>query len=280
MKKSIYPCLWFDGNAKEAMSFYCDVFGDSKITEENSMVVNSELCGQKFMGLNGGPRFKINPSISFMVQSDTAQETENIWNKLTENGTVMMPLDKYDWSEKYGWVQDRFGVSWQLITGEKDDLPQKFSLTLMFTGEQCGRAEEAVKFYTSVFSDSHIVGILKYSPDDDDREDLVKHSQFTLSGNVFMAMDSSAPHQFGFNEGVSFVVNCDTQDEIDYYWNEFTADGGEESMCGWLKDKFGVSWQIVPSILADLMRDPERGNRVVEAFMKMKKFEIDKLLAA
>ncbi|MBX7172304.1 MAG: VOC family protein [Pyrinomonadaceae bacterium] len=280
MKKEIYPCLWFDGKAKEAMSFYVDVFGNSKITEENPIVVNVEVCGQKFMGLNGGPQFKINPSISFMVQFDTESETEAAWHKLIEGGSAIMGLDKYEWSPKYGWVQDKFGVSWQLITGKKEDFGQKFSPTLMFTGEQCGRAEESVKFYTSLFENSKIDGILKYSLNDADREDLVKHSQFTLNGNVFMAMDSSHLPQFAFNEGISFVVECDTQDEIDYFWSNFTADGGQESMCGWLKDKFGVSWQIVPSILGELIRDPERGQRVMNAFLKMKKFEIEKLLNA
>jgi predicted 3-demethylubiquinone-9 3-methyltransferase (glyoxalase superfamily) len=137
MIKQIYPCLWFDGQAKAAADFYCSVFKNSRITSENPMVVVFELDGTKFMGLNGGPEFK-------------------------------------------------------------------------------------------------------------------------------------------FNESVSFVVNCDTQEEIDYYWNNLTK-GGTESQCGWLKDKFGLSWQIVPTILGELMSDPEKSGRVVQAFMKMKKFDIEKL---
>jgi predicted 3-demethylubiquinone-9 3-methyltransferase (glyoxalase superfamily) len=280
MNNSIYPCLWFDGNAKEALAFYSDVFGDGKITEDGPMVVRAEIYGQKFMGLNGGPMFKINPAISFMVRCDTEQEAEAVWAKLTEGGVVMMPLDKYEWSPKYGWAQDRFGVSWQLLTSDKESMPQKFAPTLMFTGAQCGRAEEAVNLYTSIFSDSSVAGVLHYAPNDEDREDLVKHAQFSLNGGLFMVMDSSHPHSFGFNEGVSFVVDCDTQDEIDYFWSKLTADGGQESLCGWLKDKFGVSWQIVPAMLGDLMRDPERGPRVIEAFMQMKKFDIETLLKA
>ncbi len=140
MKNSIHPCLWFNSNALEAAEFYCSVFTNSKITTNTPMVVNFELNGQQFMGLNGGPHFT-------------------------------------------------------------------------------------------------------------------------------------------FNEAVSFVVECDTQEEIDYFWNKLTA-GGSESMCGWLKDKYGVSWQIVPRILGQLMADANRSQRVVQAFMKMKKFDIATLLKA
>lgn len=135
MKKTISTCLWFDGQAKEAASFYCSIFENSKITDENPMVVAFELNERKFIGLNGGPNFS-------------------------------------------------------------------------------------------------------------------------------------------FNESISFVVDCDTQDEIDFFWKKLLADGGEESMCGWLKDKFGISWQIVPSILPQLMNDPVKGPKVMQAFMQMKKFDI------
>jgi predicted 3-demethylubiquinone-9 3-methyltransferase (glyoxalase superfamily) len=140
MTNPIYPCLWFDGQAKAAAEFYCSIFKNSKITNDTPMVVNFELNGRKFMGLNGGPTFK-------------------------------------------------------------------------------------------------------------------------------------------FNEAVSFVVDCETQEEIDFYWDKLVA-GGSESQCGWLKDKFGVSWQIVPTVLEKLLSDPEKAQRVVQAFMKMKKFEIEKLLNA
>ena|SRR5260221_14737238 len=140
MANQIYPCLWFDGNAKAAAEFYCSVFKESKIMADTPMVVTFEINGKKFMGLNGGPHFK-------------------------------------------------------------------------------------------------------------------------------------------FNEAVSFVVECETQDEIDHYWDKLT-EGGVESKCGWLKDKYGVSWQIVPSILGKLMTDPERAPRVFKAFQKMVKFDIETLLKA
>lgn len=276
MTNQIYPCLWFDGQAKAAADFYCTVFKNSSITVDTPMVVNFELNGQKFMGLNGGPQFKINPSVSFFVVCETAEEVNLAWEKLSESGSILMPFDKYDWSEKYGWVQDRFGISWQLSLGKMSDVGQKFTPTLMFTGGQEGKAEQAIKFYTSVFDNSHITGILKYSENDGDVEGTIKHAQFNLNKNVFMAMDSSAKHGFTFNEAISLVVNCENQKEIDYYWSNLT-EGGQESMCGWLKDQYGVSWQIVPSVLGKLMSDPEKSQRVMEAFMQMKKFDIEKL---
>lgn len=279
MKNSIFPCIWFDGNAKEAAKFYCSAFGNSAIKSENPMVVIFELNGQKFMGLNGGPMFKPNASVSFFVNHETPEELQQSWNKLVEGGSVLMPLDKYPWSEKYGFVQDKFGLSWQLMLGNQDDSGQKFSPCLMFTGEQAGRAEGAIKFYTKVFVDSSIVSLSRYDADDHDIFGTIKHGLFTLNNQLFRAMDSSADHGIAFNEGISLVVDCETQAEIDYFGEKLT-EHGEESQCGWLKDKFGVSWQIVPKILAELMSDPERSQRVVAAFMKMKKFDIQKLIEA
>ena len=115
MQHNIYPCLWFDGNAKEAATFYCSIFNNSTITTDNGMVVMFEIEGKKVMGLNGGPIFSINPSISFFVTCESHEEIENIWNKLMVGGTAMMALDKYPWGEKYGFVKDTFGMTWQLI---------------------------------------------------------------------------------------------------------------------------------------------------------------------
>ncbi|WP_313807227.1 VOC family protein [Flavobacterium sp.] len=102
MKKPIYPCLWFDGKAKEAADFYCSVFADTKILETNPMVTTFDASGQKFMCLNGGPMFSINPSISFFVVCESETEVSTAWEKLTKEGSVLMPLGAYPWSEKYG----------------------------------------------------------------------------------------------------------------------------------------------------------------------------------
>ena len=279
MKNPIYPSLWFDGNAKAAADFYCSIFKNSKITVETPMVVNFELHGKKFMGLNGGPQFNFNPSISFFVVCETEDEIDSAWAKLIEGGMAMMPLDKYPWSEKYGWVKDKFGLSWQLMTGSSETMEQKIIPAFMFTGSQAGKAEHAINFYASIFNDSKIKEINRYVAGEQDVEGTIKHSRFRLGRENFVAMDSSAPHGFQFNEAISFVVDCETQEEIDHYWNRLT-EGGQESQCGWLKDKFGVSWQIVPTILGKLMSDPAKSQRVVAAFMQMKKFNIAKLLSA
>ncbi|MBX2896054.1 MAG: VOC family protein [Cyclobacteriaceae bacterium] len=128
-----------------------------------------------------------------------------------------------------------------------------------------GQAKAAAEFYCSVFKNSKIIA------------DTPMVLTFELNGRKFMGLNGGP--QFTFNESVSFVVECETQAEIDHYWNKLT-EGGSESMCGWLKDKFGVSWQIVPTVLGDLMSDPQRAPRVVEAFLKMKKFDIETLLKA
>ena len=277
MQNKIYPCLWFDGKAKEAADLYCSAFDNSKITAENPMVVTFDLNGQRFMGLNGGPMYVPNPSISFYVVCETADELDRAWNKFSAEGKILMELNKYPWSEKYGWIEDKFGISWQLALGKLSDVGQKFSPLLMFANDEAGKANEAVQFYTSLFKNSSIVGIANYGPNDGGVEGYIMHAQFKIDDYVMMAMDSSVKHAFDLNEGISIVVECATQEEIDYFWNSFTKDG-QESQCGWLKDKYGVSWQIIPSILKQLMGDPAKSQKVVNAFMQMKKFDIEKLL--
>lgn len=274
MNNSIYPCLTLKGKVAEAAGFYINTFGEGKIVQTSPFVILIELSGQKMMLLNDGPSSLPNGSVSFMVISETAEETEQYWNKLIDGGQIFMPLDSYDWSTKYGWVQDKYGVSWQLYTGSKDDTPQKFCPTLMFTGANAGKAAEAVHFYTGLFPKSHIEGIMEYEEGDGDTPGLVKHAQFVINDFIAMAMDSSAEHGFDFNDAISLVVNCDTQEEIDRYWNQLTANGGYEVACGWLTDKYGISWQIVPKVLGKLMTDPERGQRAMNAMMKMKKLII------
>lgn len=137
----------------------------------------------------------------------------------------------------------------------------EISLCLWFDGQ----AKEAAEFYCSVFENSKITS---------ENPMMVT---FELNGRKMMGLNGGP--QFKFNEATSLVVNCENQEEIDYYWEKLT-EGGEESMCGWLKDKFGLSWQIVPSILGKLMSDPEKGQRVMQAFLQMRKFDIQTLLNA
>jgi predicted 3-demethylubiquinone-9 3-methyltransferase (glyoxalase superfamily) len=250
------------------------------ITADNGMVVMFEIAGCQIMGLNGGPMFKPNAAISLFAFFENEPAVDAAWEKLSGGGSVFMPLNKYPWSDKYGWVQDKYGISWQLMLTKPGMMEQPIIPALMFTQTVAGKAEEAMNLYVSLFPNSSIKDISCYEKGEGDVEGTVKHGRFLLNGQLFVAMDSSAPHAFTFNEGVSISVSCDTQEEIDHYWNSLTANGGQESMCGWLKDKYGVSWQIVPSMLGSLMADPQKGQRVMQQVMKMKKLEIEKLVNA
>ncbi|HAM98575.1 MAG TPA: hypothetical protein DCQ26_08165 [Marinilabiliales bacterium] len=152
---------------------------------------------------------------------------------------------------------------------------QKITPCLWFNSQ----AEEAARFYTSIFKNSSIGDISRFGKEGFEfhgkPEGAVMTVSFTLDGQLFTALNGGPI--FTFNESVSFMVGCDTQNEIDYYWNKLT-EGGQESNCGWLKDKFGVSWQIIPNILSKLMTDPEKAPRVTQAFLQMKKFDIQKLM--
>jgi predicted 3-demethylubiquinone-9 3-methyltransferase (glyoxalase superfamily) len=148
----------------------------------------------------------------------------------------------------------------------------------MFTGDLTGKAEEAMENYRTIFNNSSLVSLQRYPAHQQDAR-LVMYEQFRLEGQTFTAMDSGMMHGFGFTEAISLVVDCENQEEIDHYWGRLT-EGGEEGNCGWLKDRYGVSWQVVPSVLGKLMTDPERAGRVTQAFMKMKKFNIQQLMDA
>jgi predicted 3-demethylubiquinone-9 3-methyltransferase (glyoxalase superfamily) len=275
MTNQIYPCLWFDGQAKAAATLYCSVFRNSKITIDSTMVVNFELNGKKFMGLNGGPMFKINPAISISVTFESIDKTNEAWNKLADGGKILMPIDKYDWSDRYGWLQDKFGLSWQIsVIYNENDTP-KITPSFLFTKNQFGRANDAVDFYTSVFDNSGI-DVLSHYPETKN----VLYSEFNLNQHNFIAMDGPGAHDFSFNEALSLVIDCETQQEIDYYWNKLSGDGGQESQCGWLKDKFGVSWQIIPTIIGKLMTDPAKSPRIMNEIMKMRKIDIETLINA
>ncbi|MGV3704401.1 MAG: VOC family protein [Arcticibacter sp.] len=273
MQSSIYPCIWFDNKAEEAVKLYCEAFSDTSMEMCSPLLCRFRIKDKPFMALNGGPVYRPNPSISFFVICSSEEEINRAWEKLMEGGHSLMQLDSYPWSDKYGWVQDRYGVSWQLSLGkEGDEKPDVFP-SLMFVGEQNGNAERAINFYTSLFPNSSIGLISRYEKGEHDTEGHIKYSQYFLNGYRMGAMESSFNHDFSFDAGVSFVITCETQEEIDFYWLNLT-EGGTEEDCGWCRDAFGVSWQVVPSVLNTLMKDPATAARVTEAFMKMKKFDI------
>ena len=289
--QKITPHLWFDKEAKEAAKFYTSAFKGSKIKTTTTLhntpsgavdIVTIELSGQEFMLISAGPLFKFNPSVSFLVACETKNEVDLLWEKLSEGGTPLMELGEYPFSERYGWVQDRYGLSWQVMFTGEHKVMQKITPTLMFVGKQYGKAEEAINFYATVFHNAKVGDILRYGRGEEpDKEGTIKHAAFTLEGQEFAAMDSAYAHNFAFNEAISFIVHCMTQEEIDYYWGKLSADPNAEQ-CGWLKDKYGLSWQIVPAVMEEMLQDKdgERLARVTEAFLRMKKFDIVVLLKA
>lgn len=271
MLQSIGTCLWFDGKAKEAALYYKEVFGDVEIISENPMAVVYQIFGRRFMNLNGGPGFNINPSISFFLSMENEAQTQSLWEKLTVDGKILMPLNKYPWSDKYGWCADKYGVNWQLMLGHKSK--SKLMPNMLFTGQQNGKANEAIHFYTNLFKGATVINIDTYKKGEPDTEGNIKYAQFELNELSFGAMDSSAPHQFSFNEAVSFIITVDTQEEIDYYWN-YLIQNGAPGKCGWLKDKFGISWQVVPTCLGKFMTNPATAPKAAYAFLQMSKFII------
>jgi predicted 3-demethylubiquinone-9 3-methyltransferase (glyoxalase superfamily) len=272
MTHEMIHSLWFDGKAHEAAAYYKSIFPDFTAISENPLAVNYRMGGRRFMHLNGGPGFPINSSISFFVNLEEEEEIQQIWDKLSEGGQVLMPLNTYPWSPKYGWCADRYGVNWQLMknhTSRTAVLP-----ALMFCQENSGKAEEAIHFYTSLFPNSSIIELSRYEKGEPDVEGNIKYAQFELNQLPFTAMDSSGPHAFTFSEGVSFIVTVDTQEEIDFYWNSLIGTKGSAGKCGWLKDAYGLSWQVVPSCLGKFMSNPATAPKATYAFLQMSKFDI------
>jgi predicted 3-demethylubiquinone-9 3-methyltransferase (glyoxalase superfamily) len=298
IEQKITPYLWFNTEARNAAQFYISIFNDSKVISTTTLhntpsgdtdILSFQLAGQSFMAISGGPYFRINPSVSFFVNFDPSKDKDArlsmdlLWEKLIEGGTILMPLQEYPFSKHYGWVQDKYGVSWQLILSNPEGKERPVIMpSLMFVGTVCGRAEEAMNFYRSVFKNSEPGNVARYgSGQEPDKEGTIMFADFALENQWLAVMDSAYDHNFAFNEAISFVVTCTNQEEIDYYWEELSA-VPEAEQCGWLKDKFGISWQITPEILSGMLQDSDlkKVERVTRAFLQMKKFNIEKLKEA
>lgn len=281
--QKIIPHLWYDKQAKEAANFYVSVFGGDSALVSTSVLrdtpsgdcdlVSFKLWGYSFMAISAGPYFTFNPAISISVQCANEEEIIRIHKFIKEGGRDLMPLDTYPWSKKYAWIADKYGLSWQLnLPNDQSAISQRINPALLFTKDVCGRAEEAMNFYASVFPNSRIHFVGRYQKGQEpDKEGTVAHAEFDLNGELMMALDSAREHVFTFNEAVSLLVSCKDQAEIDYYWNKLSA-VPEAEQCGWLKDKFGVSWQIVPYNMNELMsKNPEKTTPIM---LKMKKIII------
>jgi predicted 3-demethylubiquinone-9 3-methyltransferase (glyoxalase superfamily) len=288
----IVPNLWFDHKAAEAAAFYTDVFPDARITETihyptdglpdfqkefagDVLYVEFEIRGYRFIAINAGPDVTVNPSISFFVNFDPSSDPgarahlDAIWERLSEGGEVLMPLEEYDFSSHYGWVKDKYGITWQLMLTNPASESPFIVPSLMFTEAVQNRASEAIEYYTSVFG-GHVGTVMHY-PEDADSAAAggVMFGDFELLGQWFAAMDSGVTHGFSFNFGVSLMVECADQAELDTYWSQLSV-VPEAEVCGWCADRFGVSWQLVPANLADLMSKPGS----YEKLMSMKKIEV------
>lgn len=298
--QKITPHLWFKGNAEEAVSFYLSVFPSAKILTTTHyptaglldfqkdfagkvLTISFKLFDSEFVAINAGNEFSPNPANSFMVNFDPGRDSkakenlEAMWSKLIVGGKALMPLQKYDFSQLYGWVEDKYGFSWQLIlTDPEAEARPTIIPSLMFTGSK-PQAVSAVNFYKAVFKNSKAGEVYFYNPTQmPGMQNMVMFTDFTLENQWFTAADGGSSHNFSFSEAVSYNVACRDQAEIDYYWEKLTTDGGSESMCGWCKDKFGVSWQINPENIDALVNNPTAWSKLLE----MKKIDIQRLEAA
>lgn len=286
--KRIVPHLWFDKEAMEAANFYTSLFKRSGIKGSTIIedtpsgkveIVTFTLVGLDFEAISAGPYFKFNPSINLIARSKSKEEIKRLWEELTKEGSELMPLDEYPFCELYAWVEDRFGLTWQLMYDK--DLTEKHSINpgMLFSDIACGRTEEAINFYLEVFNNSSLNFISKYNPGEaPDQRARVNYSEFSLDGFKMVAMDNAMGADFSFNEAFSLIIKCKDQEEIDYYWDRLSADP-EAEQCGWIKDKFGVSWQIVPENMEEILfgGTPDEKRRVTQAFLQMKKFDLEEL---
>ncbi|MGB7963503.1 MAG: VOC family protein [Propionicimonas sp.] len=292
--QKIVPNLWFDHNAAEAANFYASVFPEAHVTSTQyypsegladfqqefagkELIVEFEIGGYRFVAINAGPQFAINPSVSFMLNFDPSNDSaarerlDEVWTSLAEGGHVLMPLGEYAFSQRYGWIQDRYGVSWQLILTDPAGEPRPFVIpTWLFGDGVQNRAGEAVDFYTSVFPGTRVGNLMRYSEQvGPATPGSVMFCDLEILGQLFVAMDSGAEQDFSFNCGVSLMLECADQAELDYYWNQLSS-VPEAEQCGWCADRFGVSWQVVPANLGELMQAPD----AYQTLMGMKKIDI------
>lgn len=283
--KSITSCLWFNNNVEEATQLYSKVFNNFKtgrkvLYSEDSahvsgmkkgslMTLEMQIENQEIIALNGGPLFKFTPATSFFIWRKSEKEVDEMWKKLSQGGQVRMGLDNYPWSKKYGWVADQFGVEWQVMVSDDRN---EIAPCLLFVDKLFGKGMEAINLYTSVFKNSKVEVM-----NQDENKTHIMHALLNLNGNRFVIMDGQGTHGYKFSEAFSHVINCENQKEIDEYWDKLTAQGGAPSQCGWLSDRFGVSWQVAPANMGDMMADPKKSNQIMAAILKMTKIDMNQL---
>jgi predicted 3-demethylubiquinone-9 3-methyltransferase (glyoxalase superfamily) len=286
----IVPCIWLDDQAEAAASFYLAAFPEGRVDAVaryprsggnpankppgSVLTVDFTVAGRRFTVMNGGPSFRPNPSVSFHVHLPDAAAVDALYAALGEGGMDLMPLDAYPWSPRFVWLQDRFGVSWQLMA--RDDAARPAVVpALMFAGPHHGRAREAVAAYAAALPGSRVRHVEDFGEGEGGEVGTVKQAALELMGQPLSAMDGGPGHAFGFDEGVSLQVMCADQAEVDRIATALAADGGEEGPCGWLRDRFGVWWQVVPEQVGVwLASDDEAArDRVFHALLPMRRLD-------
>ncbi|KDA04718.1 3-demethylubiquinone-9 3-methyltransferase [Microbacterium sp. CH12i] len=283
MTQKIVPNLWFNHDADDAAAFYAEVFPGATATigakypddldnwqapfAGKTLTIDLVIEGYRLLLINAGDEFRPNSSISFMLNFDpllfdgaenARARLDAAWDKLAEGGRVLMPLETYPFSPHYGWVEDRYGVSWQLLLTNPEGEPRPFLIPqLMFSGPVQNKAKEAAEFYSSLFPDAGVGFIAPYTEQTGPADTgSVMFGEFRLAGQWFAMMDSAVEQDFTFTPGVSLEVSCADQEEIDRYWEALSM-VPEAEQCGWLADKYGVSWQIIPANMGELMARPD-----------------------
>lgn len=226
------------------------------------LTVDFEIAGLRMTLINADATFAPNPSISFFANCDPTRGEDKewmdkLWATLSEGGQTLMPLDTYDWSEYYGWVQDKYGVSWQLMLANPEGKPRPFIVpSLQFSGAMQNRAAEAIAYYLSVFEDSTMGSAWPYGEQAGlATAEALMYADFQLHSQWFAANDSAMEQDTPFGAGISLLINCKDQAEIDRLWEKLSS-VPEAEQCGWCQDKFGVSWQVIPESMEELMKRP------------------------
>ncbi|MBO1264618.1 VOC family protein [Proteiniclasticum sp. SCR006] len=286
--QKIVPHFWYDKEALDAAQLYISLFEDSKLNgtqilpdtpSGDAMIVDFDLAGMNFNALSGGPFFRLNPSISLMVACRDKEEVDRLHQALREGGQDLMPLDTYPFSPWYAWIEDRYGLSWQLMLTEDYESVPRIRPVLLFAGDALGKAEDFIETSLSLFPHSEKGEVSYYHPEEPHHEKArINYGEITIKGFPLVVMDHGEGGDFTFNEAFSLIVNCKDQAEIDYYWDRLSH-VPEAEQCGWLKDQQGISWQIVPEDMNRILFEgtEEEIRRITEAFLKMKKLDLIEL---
>ena len=273
MDQRIIPAIWCDGTADEAARFYADVFREGSVVEQApGLAATVSIHGFRLSLINGGDQYAPNPSISCILNFDpllfggedqARAYLDELYERLSGGG-VLMELGEYPFSARYTWVRDRFGMTWQLMLTDPAGEPRPFILpSFMFGGTNHANAEEATEAWIALFDDSRRGALRRYEEGGPMEAGTVMFTDFTLRGTWMAAMDSGAFHDFTFTPGVSMIISCRGQEEIDRYWTGLSA-VPEAERCGWCVDRWGVSWQVVPDNIAELMADAATREKILQ----------------